>query len=79
MKPCPKCNDNEKGFIVNGFLRGSAESWFDSNGDFEEIVSSDLYWNNSSNIVKCGNCHAIRKDLIFVEGEKGRKIVELTK
>jgi len=66
IKPCPRCNGNR--FFVHGIMKGSATSYYDENGTYQELDLDRCYWESQSKSVRCENCLKIRRGVYLDDG-----------
>lgn len=70
IKACPHCHLESQGFFINGIMRGSVQSFYDEDGDYEELNLDRAYWEQESNSVRCANCGKIRRDVEIINRTK---------
>jgi hypothetical protein len=49
-------------------MKGSATSYYDEFGNYQELDLDRCYWESQSEVVRCENCLKIRKDVYLDDG-----------
>ena len=71
MNSCPHCKQNDQGFIRYCQITGSVQEYYDGNGKYDGVDYDKTYHRDKSKVIRCANCHKIRRDVIFNETELG--------
>ena len=68
LPPCPHCGDTENGVYAKAQLHGSAEVYYDENGEYSE-TSTDLMYYTGGDVLHCAKCYKIRRDVLVVDNQ----------
>lgn len=60
--PCPHCGAEGDGFSIKGTMSGPSESFYDSDGKYQEMSTDNLFV-RLSDAIRCGKCYKIRRDV----------------